>query len=95
MSKTFNTLMTAILINVAAKIFTALGLTFVVYKGLDTLHLKFVRLIQDKLDGIPADILQLMLLGGFGDFLNWVMSGIAFAMTLKAGSKLTARFKQS
>lgn len=95
MSKTFNTLMTAILMNFAAKIFTALGLTFIVYKGLDSFHLKFIKLIQDKLDDIPSDILQLMLLGGFGDFLNWVMSGIAFAITLKAGSKLTARFKQS
>lgn len=85
--------MTAILMNTAAKIFTALGLTFVVYKGLDTFHLKLVRLIQDKLDGVPADTLQLLMLGGFGDFLNWVMSGIAFAMTLKSGSKLTARFK--
>lgn len=90
---TFNSLMTAVLMNTATKITTALGVGFVSYKGLGALQYKFIDLIQDKLNGLPADALNLLMLGGLGDYLNWTMSGVTFALSIKSTTFLTTKLR--
>lgn len=90
---TFNTLMTAILINTTGKVMTALGVGFISYTGIDYMHGKFLAWIQSQINSFPADAYQLFQLSGAPDALNWIFSAYAFAATTKAGSKLTARLK--
>lgn len=91
---TFNSLMTAILVNTTAKIAAAFGVGFVSYTGIDYMGHQFVRFIKHQLGQFPADALQLFYLSGAPDALNWIFSAFAFAATTKATSKLTAQFRK-
>lgn len=91
---TFNSVMTAILVNTTAKIATAFGVGFVSYTGIDYMGQRFVGFIKGQLSQFPADALALFTLSGAPDALNWIFSAFAFSATIKSTSKLTAQFRK-
>lgn len=90
---TLNSVMTSVLMNTTGKVMSALGIGFVSYKGLDTMQQKFVGLLMDKLDDVPQAALQLIYIVGVGEYLNYMLSGYAFALTIKSTTRLTTRLK--
>lgn len=90
---TLNSVITAVLMNTTGKVMSALGIGFVSYKGLDSLQQKFVSLLMDKIDDLPQAALQLIYIVGVGEYLNYMLSGYAFALTIKSTTHLTARLK--
>lgn len=90
---TLNSVITSVLMNTTGKVMSALGVGFVSYKGLDTMQQKFVGLLMDKLDDLPQAALQLIYIVGIGEYLNYMLSGYAFALTIKSTTHLTARLK--
>lgn len=95
MSTTFNSLMTAILMNTTGKVLTALDVGFVTYKGSDVMLNQFVRWLHSKMGDISQDTLQLLYISGFGEYLNWTISGMAFGLSIKSASYLTARLRSN
>lgn len=93
MSTTFNSLLTAILINTTAKIAAAFGVGFVSYSGLDYMQSRFIGWMQEQLSQFPSDALNLFYLSGAPDAMNWIFSAYAFSATLKSTAKLTAQLK--
>lgn len=85
--------MTAILTNTTNKVMAALGVGFVSYQGTDVVFNRFIHLIREQLGDISQDALQLLYLGGLGEYLNWTMSGMAFGLSIKSMSYLTARLR--
>lgn len=90
---TLNSVITAVLMNTTGKVMSALGVGFVSYKGLDSIQQKFVSLLMDKIDDLPQAALQLIYIVGVGEYLNYMLSGYAFALTIKSTTHLTARLK--
>lgn len=91
---TLNSVMTAVLMNTTGKVMSALGIGFVSYKGLDTMQQRFVSMLIDKLDDVPQAALQLIYIVGVGEYLNYMLSGYAFALTIKTTTHLTAGLKR-
>lgn len=83
------------LMNLAIKLLTLLGLTFVTYVGLDKIVSMFKSQISSLITGAPADLLQLFYLSGGGVALNIIFGGFSFWLSVQTLSKLTAKFKPS
>lgn len=74
------------------RIIIATGLTFVSYIGYGIALSKFKGYVKDALNSMPADIYQLLLIGGFGQGLNYLFGAFAFWVSMKALNKLTFVF---
>ena len=95
MSKiSIGTMITSVLMSVAGKLLTALGVGFVSYTGLDYMQGKFASWIASQLGAFPADALQIFYIGGGGVILNWIFGAITFIATIKATSHLTASLRK-
>lgn len=81
------TLLTAALMSVAGKLITALGVGTITYTGLDIIQRKFSQHMLQSWNTLPADAIQILLIGGVGTALNWVFGAIAFIVTFKSVSK--------
>lgn len=77
-----------VLTTFAGKLMTALGLSFVTYKGSEALQRQFIALMLDNLNGLPVEALQLLYMAGFGVGLNWVCGAVAFSLGLTSVTKL-------
>lgn len=86
--------LTGVLMSVAGKLITALGVGFVSYAGLNLLQNKFAGWLQTQMGAIPADALQIFYIAGGGVALNWLFGAFAFINTLKASGKLIAGMKK-
>lgn len=84
----------AALMTFSGKIFTALGLGFVSYAGLDYMQGKFSGWLVGQLGNIPADALQIFYIAGGGVVLNWIFGAITFIATIKTTSRLTASMRK-
>ena len=58
--------LTGVLMSVAGKLITALGVGFVSYAGLNLLQNKFAGWLQTQMGAIPADALQIFYIAGGG-----------------------------
>lgn len=92
---TFATLTTAVIIGSAGKIIKSLGVGIVTYGGLSYIQNQFIRHMLNAWDNIPADAVQIMLIGGIGEALNWVLGAVAFSVSYKSMSKFGVVLKGS
>lgn len=71
------------------RIILATGLTFVSYIGYGIALSKFKDYIANALNSMPADIYNLLLIGGFGQSMNYLFGAFSFFVSMKALNKLT------
>lgn len=83
-------MLTGVLMTVAGRIATALGLSVVTYVGLDGVQGYFLNQVSSVLGNIPHDVLQIMYIAGFGVMLNWTFGTFAFVVSLHTMQKLAA-----
>ncbi len=82
-------MLTGVLMTVAGRIASALGLSVVSYVGLDAIQGYFVNEIAGMLGNFPQDALQVLYIAGFGVVLNWIFGAFSFVVTLKSLKKLS------
>lgn len=75
--------LTGVLMSVAGKLITALGVGFVSYAGLSLLQNKFAGWLQTQMGAIPADALQIFYIAGGGVVLNWLFAHSPLSAPLK------------
>ena len=83
-------LITSVLMTVAGKVITALGLSFVSYVGLNEIQGFLLSHVQTQIGGIPSDAMNLAYIAVIGVCLNWIFGTFAFVVSLKSLSKLSA-----
>lgn len=71
------------------RIIIATGLTFVSYVGYGIALSKFKGYVTNALNSMPSDIYQLLLIGGFGQGMNYLFGAFAFWISMRALNKLT------
>ncbi|HFC8542324.1 DUF2523 domain-containing protein [Neisseria weaveri] len=74
------------------RIIIATGLTFVTYAGYLIALDKFKEYTLHAFNSMPADILNLLLIGGFGQGLGYLFGAFSFYVGMKALNKLTFVF---
>lgn len=85
----WSSLITAVLMSVAGRILTALGLSFVTVTGFRSLQSYFIQQVQNHIGGFPEDALQIIYIMGFGVMLNWIFGAFTFIATIKGFKKLS------
>lgn len=71
------------------RIIIATGLTFVSYVGYAVALTKFKEYVVDAFNAMPSDILNLLLIGGFGQGLGYLFGAFSFYVGMAALNKLT------
>lgn len=71
------------------RIIIATGLTFVSFIGYGIALDKFREYFVDAASSMPADIYNLLLIGGFGLGFNYLFGAFAFYVSMRALNKLT------
>lgn len=74
------------------RIILATGLTFVSYIGYGLALTEFKSYVSNAMNSMPIDIYQLLLIGGFGQGMNYLFGAFAFWVSMKALNKLTFLF---
>uniref|UniRef100_A0AAU8B2Q6 DUF2523 domain-containing protein n=1 Tax=Dulem virus 54 TaxID=3145765 RepID=A0AAU8B2Q6_9VIRU len=82
------TMITSVLMTVAGRLISALGLSFVTYKGMDITQTYFANWLNSQLSSFPAASLQILYIAGVGVCLNWIFGTFTFIVTLKGVGKL-------
>lgn len=77
-----------LLLSVAGRILTALGLTAVTYAGVDILVKRFQDEIVSSMSGAPQAVLQIFYIAGGGGVLNILFGALAFILAFKQMTKL-------
>ncbi|WP_373699942.1 DUF2523 family protein [Neisseria dentiae] len=85
----WGTLITSVLMSVAGRIMTAIGLSFVTVTGFQVLQEYFVSQMIEHIGGFPNDVLQIAYIMGFGVMLNWIFGTFTFIATVKGFKKLS------
>lgn len=67
----------------------ATGLTFVTYAGYVIALGKFKEFTLNAFNSMPSDILNLLLIGGFGEGLGYLFGAFSFYIGMAALNKLT------
>lgn len=89
------TFLTSIFMTFAGRIVAAFGFTVVSYAGLAALQQKFISMLRDNINGVPADALALFYMAGGGVALNWFLGCTTFVIGLTAISKIGSVFGRS
>ena len=71
------------------RIIIATGMTFVTYAGYLVALDKFKGYSIDAVNSMPADIVNLMLIGGFGQGMGYLFGAFAFKISMTTLNKLT------
>lgn len=71
------------------RIIIATGMTFVTYAGYLVALDKFKGYIVDAVNSMPADIVNLLLIGGFGQGMGYLFGAFAFKISMTTLNKLT------
>ena len=71
------------------RIIIATGMTFVTYAGYLVALDKFKGYIVDAVNSMPADIVNLLLIGGFGQGMGYLFGAFAFRISMTTLNKLT------
>lgn len=82
-------LITGVLMSVAGRILTAVGLSFISVTGLNSLQSYFINEISRSIGGFPDEALQILYIAGFGVILNWIFGSFSFVISLKGFKKLS------
>ena len=89
----WGSLITAVLMSVAGRILTAIGLSFVTVAGFRQLQSYFIQQVQNHIGGFPEDALQIVYIMDFGVMLNWIFGAFTFIATIKGFKKLSTIVK--
>ncbi|WII92509.1 DUF2523 domain-containing protein [Kingella negevensis] len=71
------------------RIIIATGITFISYAGYAAALVKFKSYITNAFNSMPADIYNLLLIGGVGQGMNYLFGAFAFWISMRALNKLT------
>ncbi|HFC8479271.1 TPA: DUF2523 domain-containing protein [Neisseria subflava] len=71
------------------RIIIATGMTFVTYAGYIIALNKFKDYTVNAINSMPSDILNLLLIGGFGQGLGYLFGAFSFYIGMSTLSKLT------
>lgn len=82
-------IITGVLMSVAGRVLSVVGLSFVTVTGLNTMQRYFINEISRAIGGFPDEALQIMYIAGFGVVLNWIFGAFSFVITLKGFKKLS------
>lgn len=82
MSKLIGLVIGWALASFVSRLITALGVGFVAYSGLSAAIDGAVSYIVSSVNGIPADVLGLLGLMGFGDGLSVILSALSSAAVI-------------
>ncbi len=74
------------------RIILATGLTFVTYAGYIIALNKFKDYTANAINSMPSDILNLLLISGFGQGLGYLFGAFSFFIGIRALNKLTFVF---
>lgn len=89
MQAAFFAILQRLLTYIVVKVFIALGISFVTFTGL-TVGLGFVKdYISNKFNSMPSDILQIIMMAGFGHALGLIFGAFAFNVAMQSISKLS------
>ena len=89
MKAAFFAILQRLLTYIVVKVFIALGISFVTFTGF-TVGLGFVKdYISDKFNSMPSDILQIIMMAGFGHALGLIFGAFAFNVAMQSISKLS------
>ena len=72
-----------------ARIITALGLTFVTYAGYMKGMNELKEAVKDTVQNMPDDILNILLLAGFGEGIGYLFGAMTFVVTMTTINRLT------
>lgn len=90
MKLNLGTILTSVLMTVAGRLVTALGVSTVSYIGLNEIQKRIVSAVAQNIDSLPKEALQLIYIAGLGVCLNWIMGAFAFVISVKSLSRLSA-----
>lgn len=89
MQAAFFAILQRLLTYIVVKVFIALGISFVTFTGF-TVGLGFVKdYISNKFNSMPSDILQIIMMAGFGHALGLIFGAFAFNLAMQSISKLS------
>lgn len=89
MQAAFFAILQRLLTYIVVKVFIALGISFVTFSGF-TVGLGFVKdYISNKFNSMPSDILQIIMMAGFGYALGLIFGAFAFNVAMQSISKLS------
>ncbi len=89
MQAAFFAILQRLLTYIVVKVFIALGISFVTFTGF-TVGLGFVKdYIINKFNSMPSDILQIIMMAGFGHALGLIFGAFAFNVAMQSISKLS------
>lgn len=89
MQAAFFAILQRLLTYIVVKVFIALGISFVTFTGF-TVGLGFVKdYISNKFNSMPSDILQIIMMAGFGHALGLIFGAFAFNVAMQSISKLS------
>ena len=82
-------IITSVLMTVAGRLLSALGLSMMSYVGLNEMQGYFLKAISEQMSNIPEEALQIMYIAGFGVVLNWIFGAFIFVISVKSLKKLS------
>nr|DAJ59579.1 MAG TPA: Minor Head Virion Protein G6P [Inoviridae sp.] len=89
MQAAFFAILQRLLTYIVVKVFIAIGISFVTFTGF-TVGLGFVKdYISNKFNSMPSDILQIIMMAGFGHALGLIFGAFAFNVAMQSISKLS------
>lgn len=89
MQAAFFAILQRLLTYIVVKVFIAIGISFVTFTGF-TVGLGFVKdYISNQLNSMPSDILQIIMMAGFGHALGLIFGAFAFNVAMQSISKLS------
>lgn len=93
MRASFLTVITAAIMSSAGKLIAALGFGAITYTGLALIQSKFISAALSNWNNLPANAIQVALIGGVGVAMNWVFGAIAFVVAYKSIAKFGLMMK--
>lgn len=82
-------LITGVLMSVAGRVMTAIGLSFMTVVGFQELQEYFVQSLIENIGGFPQDALQIAYILGFGVMLNWMFGTFTFVASVRGFRRLS------
>ncbi|MBH5330386.1 DUF2523 domain-containing protein [Eikenella sp. S3360] len=82
-------LLAILLRQLVLRIIIATGIAFVTYAGYMVALDKFKDYIVDAVNSMPADIVNLLLIGGVGQGMGYLFGAFAFRISMTTLNKLT------
>lgn len=89
MKAAFFAILQRLLTYIVAKVFIALGISFVTFTGF-TVGLGFIKdYVKNQFNSMLSDILQIVMMSGFGHALGLIFGAFAFNVAMQSISKLS------